>query len=222
MHTERKGEAYLSLAPASMQAIHGQGGTIEQINIEITSIYQDGLSLYHQERYEEAESMFQRALQRQEKVLGSDHTDTLDSAVWLGLCLYRQKRYNEAESMFQRALQGREKVLGSDHTDTLDSAHYLGKSLYYQNQCKEAESMFRRALQGREKMLGREHPDTLSSVNDLGLVLSRQGKCRNINPMIRRNCAHTRTKYDEAEAMHRRALEGYEKVLGREHPSTLL
>jgi hypothetical protein len=28
-------------------------------------------------------------------------------------------------------------------------------------------------------------------------------------------------KYDEAEAMHRRALEGSEKVLGREHPNTL-
>jgi tetratricopeptide (TPR) repeat protein len=28
-------------------------------------------------------------------------------------------------------------------------------------------------------------------------------------------------KYGEAEAMHRRALEGYEKVLGPEHPNTL-
>ena len=52
-------------------------------------------------------------------------------------------------------------------------------------------------------MLGREHPDTLTSVNNLGLVLDSQGK------------------YEEAEAMHRRALEGYEKVLGREHPDTL-
>ena len=28
-------------------------------------------------------------------------------------------------------------------------------------------------------------------------------------------------KYEEAEQMNRRALEGYEKVLGREHPDTL-
>jgi tetratricopeptide (TPR) repeat protein len=27
--------------------------------------------------------------------------------------------------------------------------------------------------------------------------------------------------YEEAESMHRRALEGYEKVLGVEHPDTL-
>jgi Tfp pilus assembly protein PilF len=52
-------------------------------------------------------------------------------------------------------------------------------------------------------MLEREHPDTLSSVNNLGRVLSSQGK------------------YEEAEAMHRRALEAREKVLGGEHPDTL-
>ena len=28
-------------------------------------------------------------------------------------------------------------------------------------------------------------------------------------------------KYEEAEAMHRQALRGYEKVLGPEHPDTL-
>ncbi|KAF2999044.1 hypothetical protein E8E15_000155 [Penicillium rubens] len=55
----------------------------------------------------------------------------------------------------------------------------------------------------RENALGREHPDTLTSVSDLGLVLSSQGK------------------YDEAEAMHRRALEARENALGREHPDTL-
>jgi tetratricopeptide (TPR) repeat protein len=46
-------------------------------------------------------------------------------------------------------------------------------------------------------VLGAEHPDTLASVNNLGNVLDRQGK------------------YDEAEAMHRRALEAREKVLAR-------
>ena len=54
-----------------------------------------------------------------------------------------------------------------------------------------------------EKVLGCEHPHTLTSVSNLGNVLSSQGK------------------YEEAEAMHRRALEAKEKVLGREHPNTL-
>jgi hypothetical protein len=52
-------------------------------------------------------------------------------------------------------------------------------------------------------VLGLEHLDTLSSVNDVGLVLKSQGK------------------YEEAEAMHRRALRDREKVLGPEHLDTL-
>jgi hypothetical protein len=47
-----------------------------------------------------------------------------------------------------------------------------------------------------------EHPNTLLSFNNLGLVLIRQRRC------------------EEAEAMHRRALKGYEKVLRVEHPKT--
>jgi Tfp pilus assembly protein PilF len=52
-------------------------------------------------------------------------------------------------------------------------------------------------------VLGAEHPNTLTSVNQLGLVLASQ------------------RKYEEAEAMYRRALDGSEKVLGAEHPDTL-
>ena len=54
-----------------------------------------------------------------------------------------------------------------------------------------------------EKLLGVEHPDTLTSVNNLASVLRDQGK------------------YEAAEEMNRRALEGREKVLGVEHPDTL-
>ncbi|CUS08953.1 unnamed protein product, partial [Tuber aestivum] len=41
-------------------------------------------------------------------------------------------------------------------------------------------------------VLGKDHPDTLTSVNNLALVLRYQGK------------------YDESEAVNRRALEGRE------------
>ncbi|KAF7137072.1 hypothetical protein CNMCM5793_006960 [Aspergillus hiratsukae] len=56
----------------------------------------------------------------------------------------------------------------------------------------------------QETALGPEHPDTLTSVSNLGSVLKDQGK------------------YEEAEVMHRRALEGSEKALGPEHPDTLV
>ena len=54
---------------------------------------------------------------------------------------------------------------------------------------QEAEDMLRRALEAREKALGLKHADTLICVSGLTSVLERQGK------------------YEEAEAIHRRARE---------------
>jgi hypothetical protein len=53
--------------------------------------------------------------------------------------------------------------------------------------------MHQRALEGKEKVLGVEHPSTLTSVSNLVVVLGDQGK------------------YEAAEEMHQRALEGYLK-----------
>src|SRR5436190_1450586 len=49
----------------------------------------------------------------------------------------------------------------------------------------------------------KEHPDTLTSSTNLVVMLQDQ------------------SKYEEAEQMHRQALQGYEKALGKEHPDTL-
>jgi hypothetical protein len=50
---------------------------------------------------------------------------------------------------------------------------------------------------------GEKHPDTLQSLSSLAFVLLSQ------------------SKYEEVEAMNRRALDGREKVPGEEHPDTL-
>ncbi|KAG9199902.1 hypothetical protein G6514_007802 [Epicoccum nigrum] len=75
-----------------------------------------------------------------------------------------------------------------------------------------AEELFVQVMETRRRMLGREHPATLASVHDLGWVLSSQGKYEEAERMHRR----------ALEGMHRRALEGKEKALGREHPDTLI
>ena len=51
--------------------------------------------------------------------------------------------------------------------------------------------------------LGKELPSTLTGMNNLASVFDHQGK------------------YEEAEQVHRQALNGREKVLGQEHPDTL-
>ena len=53
------------------------------------------------------------------------------------------------------------------------------------------------------KAPGNGHPETLTSLSNLATALGQQDK------------------YEEVETMHRQALEGHKKVLGREHPPSV-
>ena len=62
--------------------------------------------------------------------------------------------------------------------------------------------MHRQALGLRETVLGKEHPDTLTSVYCLAYLL------------------HLQQRLSEAGPLYQRALTGYEKTLGSDHPTT--
>ena len=67
-----------------------------------------GILYADQGKLDEAEKMYQRALQGYEKALGPDHTSTLKTVNNLGKVYADQGKLDEAEKMFQRALQGME------------------------------------------------------------------------------------------------------------------
>src|SRR5947199_9944198 len=72
-----------------------------------------------------------------------------------------------------------------------------------QGQYGMASGLAEAALKVRTEFLGHTDSATLASLGMLASVLQAQGK------------------YEAAEEMNRRALEGREKVLGRDHPSTV-
>src|ERR1700722_15486107 len=139
-------------------------------------LYRLGCLYADQGKLDEAEKMYQRALQGYEKAWGPDHTSTLDTVNNLGLLYMRQGKLDEAEKMYQRALQGKEKAWGPDHTSTLDTVNNLGLLYADQGKLDEAEKMYQRALQGKEKAWGPDHTSTLDTVNNLGLLYAAQGK----------------------------------------------
>jgi tetratricopeptide (TPR) repeat protein len=158
-----------------------------------------GLLYKYQGKLDEAEKMFQRALQGYEKAWVQDHTPTLVTVNNLGAFYAAQGKLDEAEKMYQRALQGYEKAWGPDHTLTLDTVNNLGDLYKSQGKLDKAEKMYQRALQGKEKALGLDHISTLNTVYNLGLLYAVQGKL------------------DKAEKMYQRALQGYEKAWGPDH-----
>jgi tetratricopeptide (TPR) repeat protein len=172
-------------------------------NLEHMAIYNLGYLYADQGKLDEAEKMYQRALQGREKAWGPEHTSTLDTVNNLGILYVDLGRLDEAEKMYQRALQGYEKAWGPEHISTLDTVNNLGNLYVDLGRLDEAEKMYQRALQGYEKAWGPEHTSTLDTVNNLGILYVDLGRL------------------DEAEKMYQRALQGYEKAWGPEHTSTL-
>ncbi|KAH8646436.1 hypothetical protein BGZ61DRAFT_376835 [Ilyonectria robusta] len=59
-----------------------------------------------QVKFNEAEEMYERALEGREKALERDHTLTLRTINNLGLLYKDQGKFKEAEEMYKRALHG--------------------------------------------------------------------------------------------------------------------
>jgi tetratricopeptide (TPR) repeat protein len=85
----------------------------------------------------------------------------------------------------------------------MEGGNYVGGSVVHicAGALYSAEKMARGSLSATTRVLGIKHPDTLMALEILAVVLNTKGA------------------YEEAEQMHRQALELVEK--GKEHPGTL-
>ena len=134
------------------------------------------LLLDQQVHFLAAECMYRRALVGYEKVLGAEHTSTLETVNNLGVLYWNQGKVDEAEQMYERALAGLEKALGAEHTSTLETVHNLGVLYRDQGKLDEAEQMYERALAGFEKILGQEHRRTLDACKGLASIRQEKDK----------------------------------------------
>ena len=71
--------------------------------------------------YEEAQQLFHRAVDVQERILGPEHPNTCNSVCNLASLLHALGRHDEAARYYRRDLEASEKLLGPDHPDTLTS-----------------------------------------------------------------------------------------------------
>jgi tetratricopeptide (TPR) repeat protein len=78
----------------------------------LASVIVLALVLQYQGEYEEAEKLYQRALEGSEKELGVHHLDTLTSVYYLTYLLHTMKRYTEAAQRYQRAYDRHVQKLG--------------------------------------------------------------------------------------------------------------
>ena len=139
----------------------------------------------------------------QERLLGTDHPDTLATRHELAEAYRWAGRTAEAITLFEQNLADRERVLGADHPATLLSRSDLGNAYRAAGRTAEAITLHEQNLSDRERVLGADHPETLFSRNNLGNAYRAAGRTAEAITLLEQNLADR------------------ERVLGADHPDTL-
>jgi tetratricopeptide (TPR) repeat protein len=160
-----------------------------------------GLFLKSRAEWSEAEPLYRRALQIDEKSFGNEHPRVAVDLNNLAQLLKATNRLAEAEPLMRRALRIDEKSYGNEHPDVAIDLSNLASLLKATNRLAEAEPLMRRALRIDEKSYGNEHPDVAIDLSNLASLLQDTNRLA------------------EAEPLMRRALQIFEKAYGPDHPN---
>ncbi|WP_051787742.1 MULTISPECIES: tetratricopeptide repeat protein [Streptomyces] len=123
-----------------------------------------------------ATAFWQDTTRDSERLLGSDHPDTLTIRANLAVALSLEDRAEEALAIEEEVLAVRERVLGKDHPDTLLSRSNLAVIYRDAGRVTEAVPLMECVVADSRRILGDEHPCTLADRGNLAIVLRKTGR----------------------------------------------
>jgi tetratricopeptide (TPR) repeat protein/transcriptional regulator with XRE-family HTH domain len=196
---------------------------------------------FQRAHYEQAESLYQRALRLREQILGPDHPEVTFPLNGLADAQREQGRYADAEPLYQRAVHLWE-GLRAAHSQVPSPLNNLALLYWKQGRYAEAEPLLARALLVAEENFGPDHPEIASYLNNLALLYCDQGRYAEAEPLSWRALSldeqtfgpdhpevayslnmlgllsWAQGRYAEAEPLYQRALHIGEQTLGETHP----
>ncbi|MCI5138778.1 MAG: tetratricopeptide repeat protein, partial [Candidatus Electrothrix sp. AR1] len=101
---------------------------------------------YTQEKYAEAERLYERLLVTKEKKLGTGHPSLANIMNSLGVCCYKQKNYAKAEPLYKRVLAINEVAEGKNSLSVAINLNNIAEIYRHQEKYDEAGPLFQRAL----------------------------------------------------------------------------
>jgi tetratricopeptide (TPR) repeat protein len=111
-----------------------------------------------QQKYDEAEGLYRRAMAIREKVLGEGHPDVAHTLTNLSLVYTLQRRFAEAEGVLRRALAIQEKARGENDMTVATTLGLLASACLAQGRREEADTLQQRAMSIIGNALGRKQP----------------------------------------------------------------
>ena len=200
---------------------------------------------YSQGRYDQAEQILRRSLEKRRRLYGDDSHGTAEALNLLANTLLRKGANPEADALFRKEIDIERKLARRGRLDVRAMAHALGDygSMLDQVENNAAEPYLREAFQYASRLTGKDRAFLAMIENDLGNLVSRRGgpeadrlfraaidEYRKLPAGAYAEMGTTLSnlaadltaagKYDEAEAFVREALELRQKVLGNAHPDT--
>jgi tetratricopeptide (TPR) repeat protein len=137
-------------------------------------------------------------MQISRRVLGPEHSYTVQSMCGLANTYTWQGKYAEAETLLKQVLEIRRRLLGPDHSFTLFTLSDLGEMYQREGNYALAQSYASEALAGRRRTLGPQHPDAMNSAAALALAYQSQGKFAESEPLAHEAAETDRTKRPES------------------------
>ena len=146
---------------------------------------------------------YARILKLQQRALGENDPDTLDSQRGLASAYTRMGRFAEAQPLLEHSLAQLRELYGESHTRSKEVTLALAILFMEQDKFAEAEARLVPLLAMLERDQGPDHPNTLTVVANLGSALKGQGRLQ------------------EARPYYERALSSQIRVQGENAPFTL-
>jgi tetratricopeptide (TPR) repeat protein len=111
-----------------------------------------------QQKYDEAEGLYRRAMAIRAKVLGDDHPDVAHTLTNLSLVYSLQRKFGEAEGVLRRALKIQETVLGENDFTVATTLGLLASACLGQGKAQEADALHARAISIIGNTMGGRQP----------------------------------------------------------------
>jgi serine/threonine-protein kinase len=194
-------------------------------------------------KFERADALLQRALEKRESLFGRESREVVESLVALGLLRSDEAQETEAEELVRRGLAVGRRILSPDHPVVAKAMSALGRVLINRGAYalaipvldEAARLLSRRGdspvdlgmtitdLANAQFYLG--HYAESEALNLRGLAMDRQNfgalHANVADDLINLGAiAHERGQYAEAERLHREALEITERWFGKDHFKT--
>jgi tetratricopeptide (TPR) repeat protein len=141
-------------------------------------------SLYaRQQRYDDAEPIYEECLEHCIQEYGDRHEETITALGNLALLCKKTNQITKATKLYERLLGIQAEERGEDHPFTLAVMGNLASLYALGGRHVHSEGMFLKFLPKVRKVLGQSHPDTILAMQDLGCLYHQQDRLEEAEPL---------------------------------------